>query len=293
MTIGADMLKRHLATVILFLLVAAGTGAFSLPASASAPDLGLMEAASLKEAESRWIVLDGRPKSAWEAGRIPGSRSFSWQNYTRTDEKGAECQIFSPGELASALGAMGIDENTPVVVYGDADKSWGGEGWAAWVLAWLGHKGPVRLLAGGIQAWRGRGFPLAGGPEQKSLTRAVYQTNMRPDLTISTVELERQKESLVIIDVRSTFERLRGKIPGSVHIFWEEFFSGAERRPLAAADLKKLLSSHGVDTSRPVVYYCYGGVRSGYAWLVHQLAGLPTARNYTGGIAAWRKRAVR
>ncbi len=48
--------------------------------------------------------------------------------------------------------------------------------------------------------------------------------------------------------------------------------------------------SNGVDTTHPVVYYCHGGIRSGYVWLVHQLAGLPTARNYSGGMAAWQKR---
>ena len=287
------MLNKPLIGTILAMLLMTLAGAFAQAGAASAPDLGLIDAASLKGNGSRWVVLDGRPKSEWEAGHIPGAHSFCWENYTRTDARGVEYRVFPPNELAPVLGAFGIDENTPVVVYGDADKSWGGEGWDAWVLSWLGHKGPVRLLNGGIQAWRSQGFPLEKGPEKKAVNKADYRVNLKPELDISTEELDQKKGSLVIVDVRSTLERLKGKIPGSIHISWEDFYGGGDRRPLAPAEVKKLLAGHGVDTSRPVVYYCFGGIRSGYAWLVHQLAGLPTARNYEGGMAAWQKRAAR
>jgi thiosulfate/3-mercaptopyruvate sulfurtransferase len=177
-----------------------------------------------------------------------------------------------------------------VVIYGDADKSWGGEGYDVWLLSWLGHKGPVRLLSGGIQAWKERNLPMVKGAEKPYSKKAGYKINVNPRLTISTEELERQKGSLVLIDVRSTFEWFKGRIPGAVHIPWDDFHTGKDRHPLPPAELKKLLVRHGVDTSRPVVYYCLGGVRSAYAWLAHHLAGLPEARNYEGGWAAWQKR---
>jgi thiosulfate/3-mercaptopyruvate sulfurtransferase len=290
---GAGMPNKFLITTILAVLVMTLGGVCASLNAAPAPDLGLIDIATVKGNPSRWAILDGRSKSEWEAGHIPGAYSFCWENYTRTDEKGVEYRVFPPKELAQILGALGIDENTPVVVYGDADKSWGGEGWDAWVLSWLGHKGPIRLLNGGIQAWRAQGLPLVKGPEKKAVNKAEYRFNLKPELDISTEDLEQKKGSPVIIDVRSTLERLKGKIPGSIHISWEDFHSGPDRRPLAPGEVKKLLASHGVDTSRPVVYYCYGGIRSGYTWLVHQLAGLPPARNYEGGMAAWQKRASR
>jgi thiosulfate/3-mercaptopyruvate sulfurtransferase len=55
---------------------------------------------------------------------------------------------------------MGISEGSTIVVYGDADSSWGGEGWVLWVLDYLGHKGKLLLLNGGIRAWVKEGFPL-------------------------------------------------------------------------------------------------------------------------------------
>jgi thiosulfate/3-mercaptopyruvate sulfurtransferase len=263
---------------------------FSVAVPVSAANLGLIEPAALNGDPAKWVVLDARPKADWQAGHIPGARSFCWENFTRTDEKGVEYRVLPPQQLASALAAMGIDEKTPVVVYGDADKSWGGEGWDAWVLSWLGHKGPIRLLNGGIQAWRARNLPLAGGTEKQFAKKARYQVSLDTRIDISTEELERRKASLVIVDVRSTLEWLKGRIPGAIRIPWDDLHTGKDRHPLPAARLKELLARHGVNTARPVVYYCTGGIRSAYAWLVHELAGLPDARNYEGGMAAWLKR---
>lgn len=259
-------------------------------ATCFASDLGLIDAASLRGSAAKWVVLDARPKVEWEKGHIPGALSFSWDDYTRTDSKGVQYSSFPPKELAAALSGLGIDENTPLVIYGDADKSWGGEGYDAWLFSWLGHKGPVRLLNGGVQTWRAAKLPLVKGGERPAPGKARYQVNLKPQTVVSTEELQNAKGAYTLVDVRSTFEWFRGKIPGAVHIPWDDFYAGKERRPLSAPELKKLLARHGVDTSKPVVYYCLGGVRSGYAWTAHQLAGLPAAKNYKGGWEAWSKR---
>lgn len=253
-------------------------------------DLGLIDPATLKNSQGKWVILDARPRAEWEAGHLPGALSLSWENYTRTDAKGVQFTTFPPAELAAALANLGIDERTPLVVYGDADKSWGGEGYDLWLLSWLGHRGPLRLLAGGIQAWRGQNLPLVKGAERPLAPKTHYKTDLKPQLIVSTEEVARLNGTATVVDVRSTFEWLKGRIPGAVHISWDDFFTGKDRRPLPAAELKQLLAKHGVDPGKPVVYYCLGGVRSGYAWLTHQLAGLPAARNYKGGMAAWQKR---
>jgi thiosulfate/3-mercaptopyruvate sulfurtransferase len=74
-----------------------------------------------------------------------------------------------------------------------------------------------------------------------------------------------------------------------VHVPWDDFFSGDDRRPLTPEAVRNLLAKRGVNLSRPVVYYCTGGVRSAYAWTVHQLAGLRAARNYEGGLEEWKR----
>jgi thiosulfate/3-mercaptopyruvate sulfurtransferase len=260
---------------------------------ALAPDLAIIEATELNSHREAWTILDTRAKSEWPAGHIAGSRLFSWEDFIRTDEKGVPFRLMPLPDIAGALGKMGIDENAPIAIYGDADKSWGGEGWACWVLAWLGHKGPIRLLAGGIQSWRAQGYPISADSGQPESSARSYQFSLRPELDISTAELEAKGDSVVVIDCRSTTEWLLGHVPGAIHIQWTEFYSGKERRPLDANGLKKLFQANKVDMSKPIVYYCTGGVRSGFAWTIHQLCGLPQARNYNGGIEAWKRRTSR
>lgn len=274
-------------------LVGALVMIISLSGPVSAADLGLIDPFTLNREKTRWIVLDARPKSQWQTGHIPGARSFYWEDYTRTDAKGVQYSSFEPRELAAALAGIGIDEKTPVVVYGDADRSWGGEGYDVWLLSRLGHRGPVRLLDGGIQAWQAMNLPLARGEEKPAAKKAGYRFALNSQFIVSTEEIVNRKGSFTLVDVRSSWEWIKGRIPGAVHIPWDEFHSGKERRPLSPAELRKLLARHGVDTSKPVVYYCHAGVRSAYAWTVHQLAGLPDARNYRGGWEEWRKQGAK
>jgi len=256
---------------------------------AGASDLGIIENADLHKNLSQWVILDTRPKPEWLSGHIPGSLSFSWEDYTKRSGKDIQYSLKPPQELANALGKMGINEYMPIVIYADDDKSWGAEGWGCWVLAWLGHKGPIRMLAGGIRSWKDKKFPLTSGTEKLTRTPLQYQYRLDHWANIPTAEIAKQGKNLTLIDTRSTLEWMTGRIPGAVHIEWTKFYSGAERRPLSSEALKKLLKDNDADLQKPVVYYCAAGVRSGFAWFVHQLSGLPPARNYAGGMEAWKK----
>ena len=258
--------------------------------TAAAADLALIDATALKSSGAKYLILDARPKADWEAGHIPGALLFSWEQLTRTDGSGVKYSTLPPQELAQALANLGINEKTPLVLYGDADKSWGSEGYAAWLFSWLGHKAPVRVLNGGIQSWRSQNLPLVKGTERGVPAKVRYLVDVKPNYLVTTEDIQSRSAAYSLVDVRSTFEWLKGRIPGAIHIPWEDFYAGKDHHPLPPAELKKMLAKHGVDTSRPVAYYCLGGVRSAYAWTVHQLSGLPEAKNYKGSWAAWEKR---
>ncbi len=262
---------------------------FAVPGKSQAFDLGLIETGELSQTLSAWTILDARPQKEWQAGHIPGAASFCWEDYTRTDEKGIPYRTFPPDQLAEALGEMGISENAALVVYGDADTSWGGEGWACWALAWIGHQGKVRLLNGGIQAWTGKGLSVKTGAKNLNKAASVYHYQINPSLNISAQEIRNDPSSYQLVDTRSTFEWIKGRIPDSVHISWEKFFTGPHRQPIGRSELKSLLANDDIKPDGTVVYYCTGGIRSGYAWLVHQMAGSPSAVNFEGGTAEWNK----
>ncbi len=254
-----------------------------------AADLALISADQLQRTSSDWTVIDARPKKEWLSNHIPGARSFYWEDYTRIDEKGIHYRVIPPQTLAVALGNMGIDTQTPIVVYGDADTSWGGEGWVCWTLSWLGHQGPVRLLNGGIQAWNKFDFPLKTGNESFAEESMVYKYQICEEINISAADIQNKTPVFQLVDTRSLLEWIKGRIPGAKRISWEKFYKNKDRQPIGLSEVSALLRDHGVDPEKPIVYYCTGGIRSGYAWVVHSLAGLPSALNFEGGMAEWEK----
>ena len=256
---------------------------------AEASNLGIIENTELHKKLSQWVILDTRPRAEWLSGHIPGALSFSWEDCVKAEGKDGQYSLKPPQELADKLGKLGVGEYMPVVVYADDDKNWGAEGWGGWVLSWLGHNGPVLLLAGGTRSWKDKKWPLTAGMEKQNIVPFPYQYRLDSRVNITTAEIMKQGKSLTLIDTRSTLEWLAGSIPGAVHIEWTKFYSGPERRPLPPEALKKLLKDKNADLQKPVVYYCTAGVRSGFAWFVHQLSGLPRARNYAGGMESWKK----
>jgi len=256
------------------------------------PDLALIAPQELAQTIDRWILLDARPKAEWINGHLPGAHSFSWEDYTAPDKDGIPYRPLPDQDLAYALGRLGIATDSPIVVYGDAKTSWGGEGWTTWLLAWLGHQGPIRLLNGGVDAWKAAGLALTEVPPAVSKNRNVipYAISHRPELLAETTFVENAGNHASLVDVRSSFEWLTKRIPGATHISWEDFHSGSFRGAKAEDDLRQMLTSNGIDLDKPVVFYCTGGIRSAYAWTIAQLAGITNSRNYEGSMEAWEKR---
>jgi len=278
-------------------------------------DLKLIDAAQLRGSLSKWVVLDARPVKEWEKAHIPGALSLSWESYTRTDEEQIPYRILPPEEMAEALGKLGISSESAVVIYGDADESWGGEGWGCWMFAWMGHQGDVRVLSGGVQAWESNRYSLTSD-DNRSIKPVEYRAAPLSSMNISAREIHDNPAKYQLVDTRSTLEWFKGHLPDAIHIPWEKFFKGKQRTPLDSSELKALLSKSGVNienhknlmtieadkdigkngkdigrnsvsVGKKVVYYCTGGIRSGYAWMVHSLAALPEAMNFEGGTAEW------
>jgi thiosulfate/3-mercaptopyruvate sulfurtransferase len=260
-------------------------------AGANPPDIGLIRPETLHAETGAWAILDGRPRSAWKSSHLPGALSFSWEDYTRIDEKKIPYRVFSPEELAAILGKMGIDENTPVAAYGDMDVSWGGEAWICWVFSWIGHKGPIRLVRGGLNAWGKAGFLFLSGSDSGTIRPKQYRLDIRNELNLSAGDIENLKSDIHLVDTRSFREWITGdRLPGAVHIAWTKFYAGPNKVPLDASALASLLKENGIPLDKPVVYYCTGGIRSSLAWMTHTLSRRGSALNFEGGTEEWIRR---
>ncbi|MCY4486943.1 MAG: rhodanese-like domain-containing protein [Deltaproteobacteria bacterium] len=135
------------------------------------------------------------------------------------------------GTLELRLPVMVPDTRVPVVVLcDDGNRS----ALAAETLERMGY-GDVRVLAGGVEAWQRQGLPVRSGwgVHGKEYGERVAHGG---DVThMNAPELARRRaagDDLVVVDVRSREEYLRGHVPDTYHIPGGNLLVDAPRLPL-------------------------------------------------------------
>lgn len=194
-----------------------------------------------------------------------------------------------PPVVEHALRRAGVREGAPVVVYDDNGGFSAARAW--WVLRWLGLA-DVRLLDGGLAAWR------ADGGELSTVTPdpAPGDVRVRPGSlpTLSADEAAELARVGVLLDARAS-ERYRGEvepvdpaaghIPGAVSAPTTDNLA-ADGRMLAAHALRERFAALGATGAVPVGVYCGSGVTAAHQVLALAVAGIPAAL-YPGSWSEW------
>ena len=253
------------------------------------PDL-LLTAADVKQHldDSVYRILDVRDATAYATGHVPGAMSVDLPQWTKQSRSVAG--LLERAFWDSAVGKLGIDHQTRVLVYG-ADAASAARAW--WLLEFVGVKS-VSLLDGGWRAWQAAGYPVATQTPQRDPRK--FESRFQRERLMDTAELlsELDHPRLQVLDTRSrgeyTGEDVKGsragRVPGAVHLEWIELLdeSGRFKQP---TELKTLLAERGIKTNGLVVTYCYSGGRASVAAFALELLGLPQVKNYYCGWQEW------
>lgn len=245
----------------------------------------------------RWslAVPDGRPMYAAE--HVPGAIYVDLNEDLAAPPSASEGRHPLPtqGSFERAARAWGLVPGESVVVYDNSSGTVAARAW--WLLRHAGVK-DVRILDGGLAAWKAAGAPLESGEIHPAATdielswghMAVVDADEAAELTGTGVLLdaragERYRGESEPIDPRP------GHIPGAVSAPTQENL--AHDGTFFAADaLKSRFAELGVDGSRPVAVYCGSGVTA-----AHQIAALAeagiTAALYPGSWSQWSNDAER
>ena len=251
----------------------------------------------LQDPNVRLIEVDV-DTSAYEQGHIPGAVGFNWQKELQDQIVRAPV---SKAQLEDLMSRAGVSNNTTVVFYGD-NNNWFAA-WALWLLKYYGHK-DVRLLNGGRVKWLADKREIT--TEVPSYAPTTY-TASEPQADIRALRdyiLGHLGESgFTLVDVRSPAEysgqllapanlpqegaQRGGHIPGAANIPWSQAVQeDGTFKP--AEELRALYAGKGVTPDKEVIAYCRIGERSAHTWFVlTQLLGYPTVRNYDGSWTEW------
>lgn len=227
----------------------------------------------------------------YSESHLPGAVFVDWVTDITNPDSPNKTQIATPEAFANLMGTLGIDENTFVVAYDDANGMFAARMW--WALNYYGHS-QVAVLDGGWQKWMAEGRPVTR--EMPIINKATFTP--RPDdsirRTIDEVNANLNTD-VQLLDVRSVGEfnglasraQRMGHIPNAINLPRKQLLSESGQM-LSLEGLREKFDSIGLNTSgQPIVVYCNGGVSATYGMLALRLLGVDNVALYDGSWKEW------
>jgi thiosulfate/3-mercaptopyruvate sulfurtransferase len=252
--------------------------------------------------DPKLVILAAENSVEYHLGHVPGS----YQVDRPAIEAPPETQNGVTGNIIDAAGfsrlvqRLGINHDSTIVVYDtkyDATRLW-------WAFTYYG-KADVRVLDGGVKAWRAAGYPV----DLLAPSAPARSGNFVGKVSLSSLRVEtpdivsaQNSSNAQIWDNRDlkefTGEELKkgaqraGRIPGSSHSNWTVFKKKENQAEwLPASELLSVIDKLGYDRSKELFFYCQSGVRSTQAIFALYLAGWPLEKlhNYDSSWIGWSR----
>lgn len=245
------------------------------------------------------VIIDVRGKAAYEfGGHIPGAVHTTWHDYS--DPNAVAKGLIDPDmkRMEQKIRALGINDDSQVVIYSNPFDNWGDEGRMFWMLEYLGHRN-LRILDGGWVKWIDERRPFEHGrvTPNPGTFRAKPASHVLTTKEVLKALVKKPHPDTVIVDARSLEEYLGkevsgiprpGHIPSAIHLAWNGFLN----KDATVKDLSTIrasLEEKGLEPEKEIICYCTGGVRSAWLYFVLKLAGYQKVSNYPGSWWEWSR----
>jgi len=238
----------------------------------------------------RWRLGGPPGRDDYLAGHLPGAVFADLdRDLAGPPGPGGRHPLPDPAAAEQALRRLGVRDGRPVVAYDESDGSVAARAW--WLLRWLGHQ-DVRVLDGGLRAWRNAGLPLETGAVEPEPGDLTARPGGMPELDAAGAA--RVARTGRLLDARAV-ERYRGetepvdpvagRVPGAIsapstgNVTDDGHF-------LLADVLRERYAAVGVEPGVAVGAYCGSGVTAAQTVLALELAGIGAAL-YAGSWSEW------
>jgi thiosulfate/3-mercaptopyruvate sulfurtransferase len=264
-----------------------------LAANLTAPGLRLYDCTTqLKPDPVRvYSVENGRPQ--YEAEHIPGAAYIDLQGEFSDHSSPLRFTLQQPQAFAAAAGALGIGDDTDVVLYSASSAMWATRIW--WMLRAMGFD-RVAVLDGGLAKWKAEGRPLE--TRSKRYQPAKFTPHPRPQLIAdkhkvkaaiddgSTRILNALSRGQHSGDPKSVNYGRPGHIAGSVCV--PAMGLTREDGTLRSTDeLRQSFEQAGIVPENKVVAYCGGGIAATLDAFALALLGNKGVAVYDNSLSEW------
>ncbi len=264
-------MQRAVFTVVLSVIIMSQTAQAVPNGGYSHPEI-LIQPEALKalidRKETNLRIIDVREKLLYLSGHIPGAVQV-WRPDIEDRMHALPGMMAPQKQIEDLMGDLGIGNTSTIVIYSDGPDN--GRLW--WILAYYGF--PVkqmRLLDGGIDAWKVKSYPLEIIPPrvERTIFRLPKETKGVKTMLCSLPDVKSalRKPDRAILDARSKSEfwgeetkrgaTRSGRIPGAIWVEWNTVL--VEEGPYKnywkpAEEIKKIFSVKGVTPDKDIYIY--------------------------------------
>lgn len=255
----------------------------------------VIEAAQLAQQlqNPQLLILDLSSQENYDKGHIPGAVHVDAARLLCGSQP-VPNKLPSPLQLNELFSAIGLSDDTQVVVYDDQKGPLAGR--MIWTLHCVGHQN-CSFLNGQLQAWVSAGLDLETTANQPTpgYFEASIDTSLIADVDYILSQLD--NDQCAIWDARTEAEykgekvvnaRKGGHIPGASWYEWTDSMISAEDSRLRDTDsLISELAARGINRDKEIITHCQTHRRSGLTYLVARHLGFDKVRCYDGSWFEW------
>jgi len=252
------------------------------------PDLVILDTTVLVEADENGNLRTASGRANYEAGHIPSAGFADLTTDLSGPDNSLDFSMPTPEQFSAAMGALGVGEDSRVVLYSADNPDWAARVW--WMLRWAGFD-QVALLDGGLDAWKAEGRPLSTEPANRSTRQFIAAP--RPEIVVNRDQVFAaiNNRDVSIVDAlpdahyRGDFSMYArpGHILGATNMPSSDLLDEAG----LYRSYDELEMMHDGDRNGRVITYCGGGVAaSSVAFTMHRL-GFTDVAVYMGSLQEW------
>jgi thiosulfate/3-mercaptopyruvate sulfurtransferase len=236
--------------------------------------------------DGSYEALSGR--ADFEAGHIPGAGFADLLGELVDADAPHSFAVPTPEAFAQAMGALGVGDDTRVVLYDSGMSSWAARVW--WMLRWVGFD-RAALLDGGLGAWQAAGYELSTDPVAP--VARELSISPRPELIADRDEVFAAigDEAVTIVDAlpeahyrgEMVMYTRPGHIPGAINVP-SMGFVGEDGRFKSDEELAAM---HTSPKDGRTITYCGGGIAASSNAFVMTRLGYEDVAVYTASLQEW------
>jgi thiosulfate/3-mercaptopyruvate sulfurtransferase len=233
-------------------------------------------------------------KDEYGEAHIPGSVFVDWTADIIDPEDPVPAQIASPDQFAAAMEALGIGDDTDVVVVDHSGGHFATRLW--WALNYYGHSA-VAILDGGMTKWLAEGLPVTNEAPEIPVARFTPNVKTAARYLVDDVAAAISDPGVTIVDARDPNQysgevyrgSRRGHVPSAINLNAKTLFA-PEGTWKSDDELRDVIASAGITGEEKVVAYCNGGVTATAVLFALDRIGHTNTANYDGSWNEWGER---